>query len=204
MNKNKMIEKIIKNWRGFPNINTAGHYDFLSQTVCANSLVKTDISNLIGNPDIQITRRFYGIIIHEITHWLDHTSTLWGQKFLIDIFNAFNVRNNENIDEFWRIQKLFSDLSRIYFADYYTVNGSAANTTWNKKPWRYELGSALQFDKDGKLSEQYPFLFTKFFTSDDELIKRVPLVKKIIYFLFFIKIQSFVYILLYNQQFFIF
>lgn len=176
MNKNEMIEKIMKNWRGFPNVNTVGKYDFLSQTVCANSLETTHLSHLINNPkDIQIKRKVLGIFIHEITHWLDHTSTLWGQNFLIDIFNAFNAKYNENIDDLWRIQKLFSDISRIYFADYYTANGSAANKTWNQKPWRYQFGSGLQFDKDGKISEQYPFLFTKFSTSDDELIKRVPL-----------------------------
>lgn len=135
-------------------------------------------ASIIGNTAFQhsgLKRKVFGILIHEITHWLDHTSTLWGQKFLIDIFNAFNAKNNENVDELWRIQQLFSDISRIYFADYYTVNGTAANKPWNNKNWRYQIGSGLQFDRNGKVSEKYPFLFTKFFTSDDEFIKRVPL-----------------------------
>lgn len=171
-----MLEKILKNWRGFPNTSIEGKYEFLTQTVCANSLEMIHIEDLINNPnDISLKRKVFGILIHEITHWLDHTSTLWGQKFLIDIFNAFNAKNNENADELWRIQQLFSDISRIYFADYYTVNGTAANKPWNNKNWRYQIGSGLQFDRNGKVSEKYPFLFTIFFTSDDEFIKRVPL-----------------------------
>lgn len=75
----------------------------------------------------------------------------------------------------WRIQKLFDDISRIYLADYYTVNGSAANTPWNNKNWWYEFGSGFKFDKNGKISEKHPFLYTKFFTSDSKFIKRVPL-----------------------------
>jgi hypothetical protein len=176
MTINQMLGKIFKNWQGFPNIDVLGKYEFLSQTVCANSLEMKHIENLINNPDdIELKRKIFGIFIHEITHWLDHTSTLWGQKFLIDIFNAFNAKENENIDELWRIQKLFSDLSRMQFADYYTVDGSAAKKPWNKKPWEYQFGCGLQFDRDGKISETHPFLFTKFSTSDNELIKRVPL-----------------------------
>ncbi|BAZ18401.1 hypothetical protein NIES4071_102860 (plasmid) [Calothrix sp. NIES-4071] len=176
MTINQMLDKIFKNWKGFPNINVLGKYEFLSQTVCANSLEMKHIESLINNPnDIQLKRKIFGVFIHEITHWLDHTSTLWRQKFLIDIFNAFNAKENENIDESWRIQKLFSDLSRMQFADYYTVDGSAAKKPWNKELWNYEFGCGLQFGRDGKISETHPFLFTKFFTSDNEFIKRVPL-----------------------------
>jgi hypothetical protein len=176
MKKIQMIEKILNNWRGFPNTSVAGHYEFLSQTVCANSLEIRHILDLINNPaDIQIKRKVFSIFIHEITHWLDHTSTLWGQNFLIDIFNAFNAKENEDIEELWRIQKLFSDLSRINFADYYTVNGSAATKPWNKQPWQYESGSGLQFGSDGRIRENYPFLYIKVFTNEGEFVKRVPL-----------------------------
>lgn len=176
MKKIQMIEKILNNWRGFPNTSVAGHYEFLSQTVCANSLERRDILALNDNRnDIRIKRKVYGIFIHEITHWLDHTSTLWGQRFLIDIYNAFNAKENEIIEELWRIQQLFSDLSRINFADYYTVNGSGAKKAWNKQPWKYEFGSGLQFGSDGKIRETHPFLYTKFYNIDGEFVKRVPL-----------------------------
>ncbi|MDF5720234.1 MAG: hypothetical protein PUP91_07060 [Rhizonema sp. PD37] len=176
MKTNKVIEKIIQNWRGFPNIGILGKYEFLSQTVCANSLEIKHLEDLIKDPsDIQLKRKIFGVIIHEITHWLDHTSTLWGQKFLIDIFNAFNAKSNENIDELWRIQHLFSDINRMYFADYYTVNGSAAEEPWNKEPWRYDFGCGLQFSREGKTSEKHPFFYTIFSTSNDEFITRVPL-----------------------------
>lgn len=176
MKKVHMIQEILSNWRGFPNTSVAGHYEFLSQTVCADSLEKNDMLSLISSPnDVQLKRKVFGVFIHELTHWLDHSSTLWGQNFLIDIFNAFEAKKTEDIGDLWRIQKLFSDLSRINFADYYTFNGPAAKKRWNKQAWKYEIGSGLQFGSDGKIRDNYPFLFTKFFTNEGEFIKRVPL-----------------------------
>ncbi|MFM2311243.1 MAG: hypothetical protein RLZZ04_519 [Cyanobacteriota bacterium] len=169
------IHEILKNWRTFPNTTTTGHYEFLTQTVVADSIKSKDIELISSSSnDAKLMRKVYGVFIHEITHWLDHTSTLWGQQNLISIFNAYNAWTNQKEKELWRISSLFSELGRIYLADYYTEEGEEAKTPWDGKNWQYGYGCYAMYDNNGKVREDFPFIATKF-SNNKGLIKRVPI-----------------------------
>ena len=169
------IRKILKNWRTFPNTTTTGHYEFLSQTVVADSIEFNHIQQISSSSNnAELMRKVYGVFIHEITHWLDHTSTLWGQQNLVSIFNAYNAWTNQKEKELWHISSLFSELGRVHLADYYTEEGKEAKTPWNGQNWQYGYGCYVMYDNNGKVREDFPFIATKFSNSEG-LIKRVPL-----------------------------
>jgi hypothetical protein len=175
LSKTQIIETLLNDWRGFPNTSVAGRYEFFSQTVYANSVEKKHLINLtqdFNNP--QLIRQVFGVFIHELTHWLDHTGTLWGQNNLISIFNSINARKNNEEEEFWRIPQLVSELGRIHFADYYNVDGPGAELLWDRQPWRYQYSCGFQFGSDGKLRQDRPILFTRFYNYEGVLINRVP------------------------------
>ena len=177
---NKLAEKIqeiSKNWRGFPNLTEEGRYEFLTQTIFVDSFEQRDIQALKTNPqDPFLMRKIWKVFIHEITHYLDHTSTLWGQNNLVTIYNAFNAFENEKEDDLWRIIKLLSENARNHFADYYELAGPAmVNDEWCKMPWRFEYSCGLQYGSDGKPRLDRPFITTRFSNFDGTLIKRVPM-----------------------------
>ena len=95
LNNINYIRKKTFSWDLFPNLSVEGYYDFFSQAVFANALKLDDFHSLKPLEDIRAHEKVKGIIIHEVTHWLDHTSTLWGQTNLIDLYNAITSRLSE-------------------------------------------------------------------------------------------------------------
>ncbi|MEG4962383.1 MULTISPECIES: hypothetical protein [unclassified Microcoleus] len=170
------IQKILSNWHGFPNLTADGKYEFLTQTVVANSVESQHLINFRQNPkDSYLLKKIYKVFVHEITHWLDHTSTLWGQNNLVTIYNAFNAFESQKEDELWRVIQLFSEVSRNHFADYYQVDGPAIVSDWTKRPWRYKYSFGLQYGSDGRPRSDRPFISTRFSNFDNVFIKRVPI-----------------------------
>lgn len=170
------IQDISSNWRSFPNTTLAGKYEFLTQTVSADSVEMKHVLELEKNPlNPELLRKTYSVFIHELTHWLDHTSTLWGQSNLITIFNAIHAFENQSESDLWRVPKLFSEIGKIHFADYYHLQGPAASLPWDRKPWQYQFSCGLQYGSDGRPCKDRPIFFTLFENYKGTLISRVPL-----------------------------
>ncbi|WP_353932422.1 hypothetical protein WJM97_07520 [Okeanomitos corallinicola TIOX110] len=171
------IQTILNHWRSFPNVTSEGKYEFLTQTVFADSV---ESHHLLGISEditlnLELVRKVHKVFIHEITHWLDHTSTLWGQKNLITIFNALNAWKREEEEELWRIIELFAEIGKNEFNDYYKVFGPAINDSKIKIPWRYQYSFGLQYGSDGRIRQDRPFVTTRFYTPENILISRVPI-----------------------------
>jgi len=172
----KRIGEILEHWRGFPNTTLDGHYDFLTQVVVADSIESKHLLEWQNNPkNIGLARKILRVFVHETTHWLDHIGTLWGQKNLISIYNAYNAWLKQDEDEFWRIINLFTEVSQNCFADYYLFDGPAIEKGWEKRPWRYQFSCGLQFGINGKVRADRPFMTTRFNSFDGAFIKRVPM-----------------------------
>lgn len=88
----------------FPNIGVLGYYRPHSQTVhiaCASQEEASALDN--GLP--VAAHQFLTTVNHELTHWLDHTSTLCGQEYLVSIYNAAHALSpqvNGAETEYWR------------------------------------------------------------------------------------------------------
>ena len=175
----------------FANFETTGFYDDFSQMVVLDyldeesflQLLESFQSNTKGDRNAQqaalqanyeSTVRFYSTCVHELTHWLDHTSTLWGQRQLVLIYNAINAWTNQNEQEFYRIAIANSERHRARLAIYYTEKYKVDQQEAHPTPWQFEYGSGLEFGVDGRPRTDRPFIFTVFSNSSNQPIIRVP------------------------------
>ncbi len=174
----------------FANLETIGSYDDLSQIVCLDYLEMQTFNQLFKsinhfrNEDLNSQKnvlqanhnsivKFYSTCTHELTHWLDHTSTLWGQKQLIFIYNAINAWTNQNEQEFHRIVSANSERARARLSTYYTEKYYVNLNNCIGKTWHYRYSTGVEFGADGTPRKDRPILFTTFYKSDERII-RVP------------------------------
>lgn len=157
----------------FPNTKVAAYYDQSHQLICLNSYNFIDFKdeNFKGIDKKSVDK--LSLFEHELTHWIDHYSTLWGQQNIVLLFNALNSRANQDINEFWRIKLLDNSFRKDTFFDYFTekhnhIQGNDLNR------WKYQITSGIRFSADGKPEYQKPILFVRFNSIDDAPIVRVP------------------------------
>jgi hypothetical protein len=192
--KREAIQKLryyAKNSGIFANLESIGSYDDFSQTVVLDYLDEESFLRLLesfksytkGDKSAQkvalqvnykSSTQFYSTCVHELTHWLDHTSTLWGQRQLIFIYNAINAWTNQNEQEFYRIAIANSERHRARLAIYYTEKYKVDHQEVRLTPWQFEYGSGLEFGVDGRPRTDRPFIFTVFSNSSNQPVIRVP------------------------------
>jgi hypothetical protein len=181
-----------KNFGIFANLETLGSYDDFSQIVCLDYLDEKSFSQLFSSirksgkidsilpgkifqGDYDPIVKFFSTCIHELTHWLDHTSTLWGQRQLIFIYNAINAWTNQDEQEFYKIVIANSERARARLSTYYTEKYNVNLNNHTGKPWQYDYSTGLEFGIDGIPRKDRPILFTGFYNSDHERVIRIPL-----------------------------
>lgn len=167
------IQKSIERWRGFPNTNEYAFYDFMTQSVVLSSVNTKQFQQAGASKDPELLLRLNKMVIHEITHYVDHVATAWGRENLISLFDATNARVTEQTGEYWRIAELFRELRRLHYAEYYTHYSDLAFQE-PPHPWRANLSCGIQFGADGRPREDAPIPFMKFNAPDGSYICRVP------------------------------
>jgi hypothetical protein len=180
-----------KNSGIFANLESIGSYDDFSQTVVLDYLDEDSFSRFLESSrsyakqgknfqraELQEnhapTAKFYSTCVHELTHWLDHTSTAWGQRQLIFIYNAINAWTNRNEQDFYRIAIANSERRRARLAIYYTEKYKVDREELHSTPWQFEYGSGLEFGVDGRSRADRPFVYTVFSNSSNQPVIRVP------------------------------
>ncbi|MCD9564320.1 hypothetical protein [Tenacibaculum maritimum] len=113
------------------------------------------------------------LFYHELTHYIDHCSTLWGQKNITLLFNAINAFANQDIDDFWRIKLLDNTFRQDRFYHYFSEKHSHIVGDQNNR-WRYSITSGVRFNNEGKPDHKKPILFVRFSSHDEKPISRVP------------------------------
>lgn len=167
------IKKSIERWRGFPNTSEYAHYDFMTQSIVLSSVNAKQFRQAIDSNDPELLLKLNKTLIHEVTHYVDHVATVWGQENLRTLFDATNARVSERIDEYWRIADWFSDLRRLHYAEYYTHYSDHA-VHEPAYPWRPTISVGVQFGADGRIKEDAPIPFMRFEDLYGHYICRVP------------------------------
>lgn len=180
--------KTISNmWRAFPNAghytgdtSLEGYYEPVSHTVNLPANTKSEFEDALAeatgpNPNSESTRKIFSVGTHELTHWLDHVSTLWGQHSLADIYNAFAAVERNDPQSFWRIIEFESNRRRDHLADYYTVVEDGANQLAANRPWKAMPTCGMEFGSDGRLRKERPIVFYRLSTRSERPLCRVPL-----------------------------
>ncbi len=165
-----------------PNYTTAGSYCFFTQCIELDALEAEDVKSslfvhLDSEEKIRAALKVAPLLNHEVKHWYDAHTTLWGLKFLSNIYarrnelvKAENEGPSADVRDFNNQMKLKDSVDLIKFPEYYSTVFSPSNTT---RPWAFETSFGLLFSKDGTPSDR-SICFTRFMNNQGELIARVP------------------------------
>ena len=166
------LDSLCENWRAFPNTaNYKGYYEFLTQTIVLPDIEGSDAeSATAGNLSSKL--KIYPLLAHELRHWEDHVSTLWGREFLIAAYNAIHARASNLEKNFSMVMDFRYQLNRVFLDDYYTQFDVGAEDP--VRPWSAKHTCGILFDERGRLDESRPIVFTRFSDCMKREIVRVP------------------------------
>ncbi len=170
-------------------VDTLGSFDFYTSIISLDSLTSRDIeqlreviggalNNSLDSPysltyaQYAIVTRTLPLIVHEYTHFLDSTSTLWGLKHLHQMDAAYKASDKLGaVESDFSSTKRFSDhCRRIRLPNYYTVIDKQNR---NIRPWISQISIGHLFESSGSPSDR-PILFSRFSNSENQLLARSP------------------------------
>jgi hypothetical protein len=162
-------------------VDTLGSFDFWTCLISLDSLVARDLEVLSGeggeagsrsDDTVLQFRRILPLAVHEYTHFLDTTSTVWGIDHLSMMNAAYLCDDRRGGDEtsFYMAKRFSDHLKRIKYPDYYTV----VTNVNDQRPWRAQPSIGQIFGNDGVLSDE-TILFLRFSTYSDDFIARSPI-----------------------------
>ena len=175
MNKQGDLIAMAK-WGIFPNTTNLGEYDPFSQIVKIHKYESNCLRNLDPKTKPEDFLSVFEIIYHELTHWLDHTSTLWGQNNLLSLYTGIDALIRGEEAEFWKIVQAGKDRKYLNLPKYYSANTYKIFGIYPEReiPWHYDYSCGLEFDVDGKPALHKPIIFMRFKTGEGRQICRVP------------------------------
>jgi len=173
------LEKLkarFKSYKRLLEADTLGSFDFFTCTVCLDSVDTLEFEKFqkaLASKDYSVLSKIVPLAVHEFTHFIDSTSTLWGMNHLQKMNEAYcsnNVKGgNEN--EFYKAKYFLEHARSLRLPDYYTLVDSSKSP---RRPWQSKITVGKQFGLDGKLSDK-PVLFSHFSNAHGELLARSPI-----------------------------
>lgn len=158
----------------FPALSTHAYYDQETFTIHIEKYTEAEFFQGKSDAIISLDIDKVSLVAHELTHFQDHISTLWGQALIVSFFNALNSRLNNKENDFWRIREYDRISKKQSFPSYYStinnpIKGSAAD------PWKYSYSHGSRFSSEGRIDQGKPILFSNFFNKSGVMICRQPI-----------------------------
>lgn len=158
-------------------IDVLGSFDFTTCLIALDSLEMKDLEGLNSSkldlPKMnQRYRKVIPLAIHEYTHFIDSTSTIWGFNHLLMMNDAYlsNDKINRNEKEFYHAKKFHNHLSKIKYPKYYTLIGKLEK----KVQWTAYPTVGILFGSEGQITEE-TIMFLRFTALSGEHIARSPI-----------------------------
>ena len=168
----KFLNNIPK-WKKFPDTQTLGYFHPMGNYICLNEYKDEDEFNKsLINPSLDKNK--FSVFIHEMQHYYDQVSTLWGASNLYKLYQAYDAVIKYDESEFYKFREYELNFKRDYFLDYYTETYANIRGDFHDK-WGFDITSGVRFSYDGRINEDLPILFVVFSSSKKEKISRVPL-----------------------------
>ncbi len=179
-----LVEKVkvtSARWNPLRRVDTLGRFDFNTCVVMLDSLQFSSVqgvslADLKSDDKIDVSNcerliKALALAVHEYTHFIDFTSTLWGLRHLRMLHRAYTCDLTDEF-KFHAMRTYYMHLKRLKFPDYYT----AVNNKYDKSggSWGARVTAGREFRADGKPGER-PILFVRFTNEKDELIVRSPI-----------------------------
>jgi hypothetical protein len=157
LTRDKMFREMTSRWAPFPNVDgPLGAYDYFSQTVSLGSVNADRFAAAFRDRDFHARLEVFPLLIHELQHFADHVSTVWGRNLLVRLFNVYTARMSGALNEYWRIPEMMRELKTAHFDDYYTDVTDAALEPSDGSPWQYTFSTGFQLDSSGRRREDRP------------------------------------------------
>lgn len=162
----------------------AGCYHFATATVSFESLNEKDFQVIkkahnsvetgkcLSGPTYDAMAKVLPLAVHEYTHFIDSTSTVWGMRLLSRMNAAYSSsdRFQKDVEQFWQAKQFYDFLRSIALPDYYTLKSGYDNTL----PWRASISAGQIFDKEGRITDR-SILFQWFENSSGVPLVRSPI-----------------------------
>lgn len=180
-----------KKWNCFAVTDTLGSFDFYTSIVSLESLAPTDVAiaqqkllelfqKQANDPGIVLDSdshhqiaKVFPLAVHEYTHFVDATSTLWGLRHLKMMKEAYEA--NEALggteSDFYKAKKYYDYIRMIRLPSYYTSRNTNSSNT---RPWQYQFKIGLLFNSEGRSSDR-TIVFTHFLNSSGDFLVRSPI-----------------------------
>ena len=159
----------------FPNISTEAFYNPTDQTITLRYITEKSLSSALNNisyGNMTVLQTY----IHEICHWKDHHTTLWGINNLVKYYNALNARLNNDAYSFYYIPSYIKDEKLSLLTEYYHTIESNYDVIDHGKLWKWDTSIGLRFTYDGHFNDKAPILFINFRNPDTgERLSRIPI-----------------------------
>lgn len=168
---------------------TEASFDFYTTIVSLDVVSNKDIDWLItfskenvgvseGSLDLDYYKKAVKIMslaIHEYTHYLDCTATVWGFNYISLMRDAYHSNTGLYPDvkesEYHKAINFHRHLRFIRLPSYYTLVKKSVSTSGN---WSYLQSVGNRYDANGFVSD-HPILFITFLNSDNEVLVRSPM-----------------------------
>lgn len=155
---------------------TLGTFDFFTNTVCLDSIDSAEMAQLFQpskGDNYEISSKILPLAVHEYTHFIDSTSTLWGFRHLVKMDKAYssNYEKGGEENDFYLAKDFLEHVRSLRLPKYYTTINKGVNA---EKPWGFQISVGKQFALDGKLSDK-PILFARFVNRHSSDLVRSPI-----------------------------
>ena len=168
----------------FTQIDTKAHFDYQTYTLHINDIEKSAGEaasiHLSKKPTSKISNKEYfliaealNLIIHEYTHFIDFSSSLFGLEHLNKLAAAAAAQRLEYTDEmaFYPAKQYADYLRTLRPSKYYDEKH---NLNIPRDRWGAVSSSGVIFNSSGKPSTR-PIMFVRFMTPDQLQIARAPI-----------------------------
>jgi hypothetical protein len=165
-------------------LDVLGSFDFYTHIVSLDAVESTQFDALaqdaaFSDSELPLSlEEFHSLdsvlplLAHELTHFIDATSTIWGMRHLSLLDAAYSAMVRGEEPQFFKIKALHDHLRLLRLPQYYTTQGPAKNAA---RPWRYQISVGRRYTSTGHLNMATSVTFCRFACDGGELLVRSPL-----------------------------
>lgn len=165
-------------------LDVKGSFDFYTQIVSLDAVETNEFDELMRDitsdrldqpltlDEFQRREKILPLVVHELTHFVDCSATLWGLRHLSLLDRAYRAMLLDREEHFHCLKTLHDHMRTLRLPAYYTTQGSAKDAA---RPWGYRVSLGRRFSAAGHINTQTSITFCRFTTATGELLVRSPL-----------------------------
>lgn len=168
----------------FSKVDTLGSFDFFNYIVFLESIQPADMieaaksslaakGGVMSVEQLHAKDKVFSLAIHEYTHFVDSSSTLWGLRYMQLLDTGYQAHGHSGGVAAFPPAKQLDDFGRsIRWPDYYTEKFPDGDPSL--RPWSWTITGGRVFDGQGRPSAR-PIIFVRFGDNMGRAIVRSPL-----------------------------